>query len=292
MKRAAFVLLALTGCATNLAQMQTARTLKPGELRFSGGVGVYIPATQIGNLAAEGAAAGTQAIQQAANNQPVGLTDAQRRVVAATTLALATMPPSPGFQVDARVGVLPRFDVGMRYSVDSVRADAKLNFYHDAVDDPEDGLPRKSKDIAIGFAVSKQLFKPGVSDMYGSVTFDNFNRWDIEVPLYVSIDVSRYFGIYGGGRYQYSRITFDETVTQMQTCGCGGAPTLTQTKTASGMTRHFYGATAGIRVGSARFAWMLELTVGNTVATANILGSDVQLGGITVYPATGIALTF
>src|SRR6516225_3980421 len=99
MKRAAFVLLALTGCATNLAQMQTARALKPGELRVSGGVGFYIPATQIGNIAAEGAAAGTQAIQQASNNQPVGLTDTQKRILAMTTLALSTMPPSPGAQI-------------------------------------------------------------------------------------------------------------------------------------------------------------------------------------------------
>src|SRR5581483_11011578 len=183
------LLLALTGCATNLAQMQTARTLKPGELRVSGGFGAYIPATQLGNFAVEGASAGVQSAQQALNHQQVQLSDDQKRTLALTSLALATMPPSLGAQIDARIGVIDRLDVGLRYSIDSVRADAKLNFYHDGVDDPEDGLPRKSKDIAIGIAFSGQLFKPGVSDIMGQVQLDHFSRWDVEVPLYVSIDV-------------------------------------------------------------------------------------------------------
>ncbi len=212
--------IALSGCATNLAMMQTARALKPGELRISGGVGVYLPATQLGNAAAEGIAAAQQQAQANANATQAPLTDDQKHAIAATTLALATMPPSPSFQIDARVGILPRLDVGVRYSIDSIRADAKLNFYHDGVDDPEDGLPRKSKDLALGFAVSKQVFAPTVGDAMGTVKFDNFDRWDFEVPLIASIDVSRYFGIYGAVRYQFSRITFDQTVTTVTAGSC------------------------------------------------------------------------
>jgi hypothetical protein len=292
MKRAAIFAALLSGCATNLAQMQTARALKQGELRVSGGVGIYIPGTQLGNFAAEGAAVAKQGIESAVNKQPFTLSDNQKRVLAMTSLALATLPPSPSAQLDVRYGLLPRLDIGLRYSIDSVRADAKLNFYHDGVDDPEDGLPRRSKDLALGFAVSKQLFKPGVTDIMGAVTLDNFDRWDVEVPLYVSIDVSRYFGVYGGGRYQFSHITFDQSVTTTNDCGCGQMPTTTVTKTPTQMTRHFYGGTAGIRVGSSRVSWLLELTVGNTVASANLLGTNVQMGGLTLYPATGIALTF
>src|SRR4051812_46891200 len=141
MKRAAIFAALLSGCATNLAQMQTARALKQGELRVSGGVGVYIPGTQLGNFAAEGAAVAKQGVESAIAQQPFSLSDNQKRVLAMTSLALATLPPSPSAQIDVRYGLLPRFDIGLRYSIDSVRADAKLNFYHDGVDDPEDGLP-------------------------------------------------------------------------------------------------------------------------------------------------------
>jgi hypothetical protein len=287
------VAVGMTGCASNLAQMQTARALEPGQLKVGGGVGWYIPATQLGNLAGDGVQVAKQGLEAEINKTPVQLSDAQKRSIAIHSIALATMPPSPSVQLDARLGLLPRFDVGLRYSIDAVRADAKFNFYHDGVDDPEDGLPRRSKDIAIGLIVSKQLYNGAVGDMMGTIRLDNFNRWDFEIPLYVSIDVSRYFGVYGAGRYRFSYVSFDQHVTtQAPDCGCGTAPTQTTVNTPSKLESHFYGATAGIRVGSARFSWMLELTIGNTVARTRLLGQVIDLGGITLYPATGIALTF
>ena len=45
------LVLVASGCASNLAQMQTARTLEPGQLKVGGGVGWYIPVTQIANIA-------------------------------------------------------------------------------------------------------------------------------------------------------------------------------------------------------------------------------------------------
>lgn len=281
-----------SGCASNLAQMQTARTLKPGQLRVSGGVGWYIPATQLGNAVGNGVAVAAQGIEAAATRKDFELSDEDKRRIAINSVALATMPPSPSAQLDVRVGIVPRLDVGLRYSIDAVRADAKLNFWHDGEDDPEDGLPRKSKDLALGFSVSKHLYNTPIGDMMGMVKLDHFNRWDFEVPLYVSIDVSRYFGVYGSGRYRFSYVSFDETVNYVSHCGCEEAPQHYTVTTPTKMVSHFYGATAGIRVGSARFAWMLELTVGNTVAKTRLLGEDVELGGITIYPATGIALTF
>jgi hypothetical protein len=260
----------------------------------SGGVGWYVPAGQIGTLAGDGIEVAKQGIKSAINQEAFEMPEAEKRQIAIHSVSLAAMNPYPSVQLDARLGVLPRLDVGMRYSVDAVRADAKFNFFHDGVDDPEDGLPRRSKDIAIGLVVSKQLFAPAVGDMMGMIRLDNFSRWDLEVPLYVSIDVSRYFGVYGAGRYRYSHVTFNQnvaTVTQSD-CGCGEAPVHTVVTTPSRMTSHFYGATAGIRVGSARFSWMLELTIGHTSAKTRLLDQDVELGGLTLYPATGIALTF
>jgi hypothetical protein len=284
--------LALTGCASNLAQMQTARALKPGELRMSGGVGWYVPVTQLGSVAGTGVQIAKQGIEAAINQEEFQLSDANKRRLAINSVALQAMPPSPSVQIDARLGVLPRLDVGLRYSIDAVRADVKLNFWHDGEDDPEDGHPRRSKDLALGFALSKSLLNRAISDPNGLVKIDGFSRWDFEVPLYASIDVSRYFGVYGAGRYRFSTIRFDQHVTTVSDCGCSEVPTRTTTVTASQMVSHFYGATVGIRVGNHRFTWMLELTLGQTNARTRLLDLDVELGGFTLYPATGIALTF
>lgn len=284
-----------TGCASNLAQMQTARALEPGQLRVSGGVGWYVPAGQIGKLAGDGVQVAKQGIQSEIEHRPFELTNEQKIRIAINSVTLAMMNPYPSVHMDARLGVLPRLDVGMRYSVDAVRADAKFNFFHDGANDPEDGLPRRSKDIAIGFIVSKQLYQPAVGDMMGMIRLDNFNRWDFEVPLYVSIDVSRYFGVYGAGRYRYTTASFDQHVryTTPDSCGCNdGQPTSTVVTTPTRMTSHFYGGTVGMRVGSARFSWMLEVTVGHTAGKTRLVDQDVELGGLTLYPSTGIALTF
>lgn len=281
-----------TGCASNLAQMQTARALEPGQLRMSGGVGWYVPAGQIGALAGDGVQVAKQGIESAVNNEEFELSEQQKRRIAIHSVSLAAMNPYPNVHVEARLGVLPRLDVGMRYSIDAVRADAKFNFFHDGVNDPEDGLPRKSKDIAIGFIVSKQLFQPAVGDMMGMIRLDNFSRWDFEVPLYVSIDVSRYFGVYGAGRYRYTTASFDQHVRYKNPSDCGCSESTYVVTTPTRMQAHFYGATAGMRVGSARFSWMLEVTVGHTNAKTRLLDQDVEMGGLTFYPSTGIALTF
>src|SRR5262245_14960862 len=73
MKFGGLVVLAalMTGCASNLAQMQTARALEPGQLRVSGGVGYYIPATQLGNMAGDGISVAKQGIESAVNDTPL-----------------------------------------------------------------------------------------------------------------------------------------------------------------------------------------------------------------------------
>ncbi len=289
---ALLVAVALTGCASNLAQMQTARALDPGQLRVSGGVGWYVPAGQIATLAGDGIEVAKQEIKSELENSDYDIPQAEKRKIAIHSVSLAAMNPYPNVHLDMRLGVLPRFDVGLRYSIDAVRADAKWNFFHDGVNDPEDGLPRRSKDIALGIAVSKQLFAPAVGDMMGMIRLDHFNRWDVEIPLYVSIDVSRYFGVYGAGRYRYTTMTFDQHVSTVTDCGCGTGPQHSTVTTKSSMQSHFYGATAGMRVGSARFSWMLEITLGHTNAKTYLLGEEVEMGGLTFYPATGIALTF
>src|SRR5690606_22256004 len=132
--------------------------------------------------------------------------------------------------------------------------------------------------------VSKQLFQPAVGDMMGMNRLDNFNRWDFAIPLYVSIAVSRYFGVYGAGRHRYSIVSSAQHVRYRNDCGCGDQPTTPTVTTPSRMQAHFYGGTVGMRVGSARFSWMLELTVGHTTAKTRLLDQEVEMGGLTLFP--------
>ena len=232
------------------------------------------------------------ASRRAAKGDKFQLSEEQKKSLAASAVSIAIMPPSAGYQMDMRVGIFNNLDVGLRYSINAVKADAKLRLFHSGDADSEsDGPGRKSKDIALGFGVTKYIY-PTSYDAFGAMKLDDFSRWDFEVPLYVSIDVSRYFGVYGAARYIYSRTNFDQHYKVQSASCCSDQPTVTDTVTKSRVDMHFGGGTMGMRVGNHRFSWMLELTIGVTRARTLLLGDIVDLGGLTIYPATGFALTF
>ncbi|HZI04852.1 MAG TPA: hypothetical protein VEZ71_12560, partial [Archangium sp.] len=58
------VLLAATGCASNLSSMQTAKPLARGQVQISGGVGFFAPAGQVVTVIDQGIRQG-KAIKEA-----------------------------------------------------------------------------------------------------------------------------------------------------------------------------------------------------------------------------------
>lgn len=285
----AFAATALSGCATNLGMLQTARTLDPGHVRASVGAGIYVPAGQVIALAGTGvelAKKGTEALDR---GEQFVFTEDEEEALLSCGLALATMPPSALFQADLRVGIVRNLDAGLRVATNAVRLDAKYRLLHSGDEGAEKPIGR-STDLALDVGVSKYLFTSPVVNMLGYVSLDHFDRWDFEGSLVLSHDLSKWFGLYGGLRYQYSRTTMDENLVKLS--WVAGELTRTDVSVPAALDAHVAGGTVGMRAGHPYLSLLLEVTAGHTVALARVLGRSRDLGGLTLYPAIGLASQF
>ena len=288
----------LSGCATNLSSLQTARTMYQGQVRVQGGVGAYVPVGAAANVIGEGVQVAKEGITAAARQEQFVLSEDRKQGLLTSGLALATMPPSTVWELSARVGIFDFLEAGLRYSVNQVRLDVKWRFAHLGDPDTRASPARRSIDFAVGVAVSRHLFQSPVVEALEFVKLGDFERWDFEFPLYASVDFNPYFGLYASPKYIYGVTTMDEklveigdTVNSIVDGQCCGDVIALDTRIPARVDTHFVGATLGLRAGHPRVYGFLELTLGNTWADAQILGQRRQLGGFTVQPNLGLAVT-
>ena len=83
------------------------------------------------------------------------------------------------------------------------------------------------------------------------------------------------------------RIQASTTVSD-QMCSLFDIETMT-TFVPSSVDSHFVGATVGLSLGYRYVHLFAELTAGNTWSKAQVFGAERDLGGVTLYPAIGIA---
>ncbi len=282
-----------SGCATNLASMQTARTLRPGQVRAGMGYGVYLPTTQVGNAVGEGVSLGSRATSAAIQNKPVTIYDQDVDKLVTAGAALAAFPPSAGYEYTMRVGVVDDFDVGGKYSVNAVKLDGKYRIVHmgeQDVAEPPDDETHDSFDVAVGFGGTKYIFANPVVQLLDYVDMGKFDRYDLEVPVYISVDLGSHFGLYLVPKWIYSHVTFDEKLVKLsQQCACHTGVDTTLPAT---VDVNFLGATAGLNAGWRRFKVFAEITAGHTFAKPMLFGKPRDLGGTTLYPSVGFAITF
>ncbi len=292
MKRILICLLPFfAGCATNLSSLQTAKTLNPGQVRITGGFGGHIPAGQLLNSAAEGLKIGAKAAATNADTgKPYVLTADDKEIIGTAAIAQAMFPASPVFEINGRVGIIRNFDLGFRYSMNSIRGDAKLRVHHSGDAEEWDEPRGRSYDVAIGVAVSKYMLGNSIEGAFGGVRLDEFNRWDLEVPVYFNADWNSHIGVYFVPKFLYSRTTMRQTFLA-KPCECSEG-TVPEVVTQAKVDMMFYGATMGLRFGGWRVSGLLELTVGNTEASPVLFGKKRTLGGATIQPNVGLAVTF
>lgn len=278
-----------SGCATNLSTMQTAKTLRPGQFRIAGGAGVYIPAGQVVGAISEGVSLVKDGVDAANTHQNFQFTEDHQDKVLTAAVALVTLPPAAGWEISGRYGVVENLDVGVRWGLNALRADAKYRLLHGGDLEGEGQGGRKSYDLAIGVGVSKYFFSNPVLDVLEKVKLADFSRWDLEVPLYMSADFNPYFGIYFVPKWVFSHTDFDLKVLEIaQECGCYEE----KFQVPGAVDMHFVGATGGIRAGLPKLSFFMEVTAGRTFVNPKILGKERDLGGVTLYPSIGLAGTF
>ena len=292
-------LLLLCGCSTNLSSLQTARTLYPGQVRSHFGAGVYVPAGQLGNAVGAGVDVAKQGVTAAVAEEPFVMEEKTKQQLITSGIALAVMPPSTMYETGVRVGLVNNLDVGFRYSINSVRLDAKWRPFHWGDDDSRASPAARSRDLAIGFGVSRYIFTSPLVEALDTVKLGNFDRWDFEFPLYASVDFNPYFGIYLNPKYVFSRTTLDEELVAISEVvngavdgRCCGEAIALDTRLPARVDMHFWGATAGIKAGHPKVYGFLELTVGYAKAETVLLGEKRELGGLMLQPNLGVAFAW
>jgi hypothetical protein len=186
-----------------------------------------------------------------------------------------------------RAGLADDWDVGLRYSGISWRLDTKFRFLH-AGDGPEMAEnKRRSFDMAIGVAGARHSFKSPVLDVLEIVQIDDFSRWDVEVPLYASVDFGDILRLYAAPKYIYSRTKLDQRLINFAEQGKNvtgfdvGLPARVKSE--------FVGSTFGVSLGYKYVHVFAEVTGGYNFCKPEVFGQRRNLGGVTLYPAMGIA---
>jgi hypothetical protein len=284
-------LLTATGCASTLSTMQTAKPLARGQFQVSGAAGFFAPVGQLGSLIDQGITQG-QAIKQAIQSgESYQLPEEEAERLLGVGLALAVAPPGASNELMVRAGVLEShgLDVGLRLSSTSLRFDGKVRLAHGG--DPEDGaLPdyrSKSYDLALGVGLSRHLFKSPVLDALEIVRIDEFSRWDLEVPVYLSLDLGDIFKLYGAPKYIYSRTSLDSRLVDYSSSGQDVSGF--DVRLPAQVSSHFFGASVGFALGFRYVHLYAELTAGYSSCRPVLFGQERDLGGMVLYPAVGLA---
>jgi hypothetical protein len=276
-----------TGCASNLSTMQTAKPLARGQFQVSLGAGAFIPVGQIGDAIDIGINQGKALKNSVENHESVHLSEADQQRMLTSGVALAVAPPGLVHEVMLRAGLADNLDVGLRYSGVSWRADAKFRFLHSGDGEEVRENARRSFDMAIGLAGARHSFEGPVFDLLKIIKVDDFKRYDVEVPLYISTDIGDIFRLYAAPKYIYSHTSLDEQLVNYAEQGydvSGFDARLPAT-----VKSEFVGSTFGVSLGYKYVHVFAEITGGYTFCKPFLFGEQRNLGGATFYPAVGIA---
>lgn len=278
----------LSACATTLSTMDTARPTPVGHVRANAAMGIYLPASPISTAMD----AGKQALEKLHSNGSVKVTPQEAGDIYEAAVALALMPPSVLQEFMVRTGVLEDMDVGLRVATTALRLDAKYRFFESV-----DGST--SRHASVGFGVSKYLFKGPVFDtldfLKDYVKFNDFSRWDFEVPVLYTYEKGEWFTFYAGAKYILSLFSFDQNLFELQRRVSQDAslPPMTEHRRTN---MHFFGGVAGAGLGYKYVFVFAELNAGYTYARPSLYSfvdgetRERNLGGATLYPSLGLVL--
>ena len=263
----------LVGCGTNLSTLTPAETTPAGHVRVATGVGVSVPTGGLSGLIDAGETVAKRAADGAM------LTDAEREELFGATLAGLLALPSVNPELQARVGLHDRVDLGLRLGAGSVRLDSRVNLTTPST--ARDGRLAISIGLGLGyyaFAIPLPSFAEDV------VKADDYTRYELDVPLLFgwSTDIWR---VWVGPKLVFT--SYDVALRLI-------APAETALANASG-TQTFLAAQAGAALGF-RYGWIvLELTASYGLGGADVNIIDqatrrVSTNDFIIYPTVGLLL--
>lgn len=266
----------LTGCAAPLSSFQTARTTPKGEFDMHVGLGANVSPTLINSLSDLGDSAADKAKNSVDNGETPDLTDEDIQNLFGSVIATALFLPLPIFEVGLRYGILDFWDLGAVFTSAGWRLETKFGVLSQLGGDP--------LDVSVGLVGMRQTFKPPLSDAAEAViTLEEMKRTDIMIPALAGYHVGDWLFVYGGPKLVYTDLELGivEQVSEASENALNVDDNMLM-----------IGGVAGFGIGYDVVFLQLEINALYYTYSAELLGTQVDVGGLDLYPAGGLRFEF
>lgn len=268
--------LVLSGCASPASTLQSARATPQGKFEVHGGIGGHIAPSVFSTLFDQAESASGKAKDYIADDETPVLSDEEKNAIMASMFSMAIVGPTPITEVGLRVGVLPGLDLGVSYTSAGFRGETKFQFL-----DTEKGAP---VDMSIGFQYLRQTTKPPVPEFVQDIfELADIVRNDFWFPLLISQHFGDWAYTYGGLKFGYS--TLDMQILERLSDVSGQ-----QISTGDDLIQ--FGGVIGAAAGFRYVHFLLEVSALYYKYDAQVLDTEVDVSGMTYYPAMGVRIQF
>ena len=249
-------------CGGGLPLLHPARVLPAGEVRVAGGFsGTIAPGamgTAIRGAANEAAASG--------GSVPTDPTFARGALVA------ASVAPGLAPVVGARVGFGVQAEGGLMYTGRAVRADVRRSF------ELSDAWTMSG-----GIGGSGALYDHGSAQVLPNVALNDLTGWGADVPVLIGYSSEGdLYSLWFGPRAGWEHVNIQLATSEPGSTPLGASPVPLSA------TRFWGGAVVGAAVGFRHVHVAVELDASFANITGDYGGTNAQVSGVTLAPATAL----
>ncbi len=275
MNRCIFLIALLTGCASSMSTLQTARTTPKGELDAQLGMGANISSSLIGSIATLGESSADRARRQIEENDTENISDEDTKNLIGAAVSFGLFGPSPVTEIGFRYGILDNWDVGAKYTSAGPRLETKIQLMSQT---------KNGFDLSVGISGQRQKYEPPVPSFLEDVLqLEDIVRIDVGLQVLAGKHFGDYAFVYGGPKFVYTNLELN-LVQQINEA----SPDSVTVDDGFLMG----GAVVGGGLGWKYVFFMLELNALYYSYDAEILGTSVTISGIDFYPTLGMHVQF
>lgn len=269
-------LLFFGNCATTLTNFHPADTLKKNQVQISYGAGLNFPASTLGE------ALSTILDLNDKIREGEEITEEEQKKLLKCGLAIAINPPTGSNEFQFRYGFGGKFELGVKWAISALITDLRYQFMD------TDGEGPSGWNGSIGFGIGYTFFEGVLFDILEYLNIDDFYRVDLRIPLLFGKTFGgerRIFHLWMGPMFMASWYKVDEIL----------GTEVTKDKPLVGKTSgwwYYLNNQIGGAVGY-KYVWLsFELNIAYLWASTTILGEEVDLSGVIVFPILGIIARF
>jgi hypothetical protein len=222
----------------------------------------------------------SNAARRAANDPGAPLSEEEKGDAVEAALAGVLFQPAFVPELSLRGGLLPHFDMGLRYASGSLKLDGKYQFF---------AGPRLDLALSVGYVHSTQLsanVASSVLSVFDFLRLVEYSRRDLDAALLFNTKVRGPVQLYGALRYVLGWTRLSVSIPSEV---LGGTEAIEDRPSD---LLHSYLGTLGVRIGSRSFGLLLEVTAGWVHFEPEVLGRSRDLSGLLLTPAGGVDLRF